>query len=100
MIEDWTVVWGAIGGEAGNKLGQRKRRRAVGTIDPHSGANNRLSSAAVKDERDGASDAAKAPQGRVMDGKMVEDARLIVLHKEREGLAKLIGMAAGAQKRR
>lgn len=82
MIGDWLVVWG-------NKfsgLGQRKRRRNV---------NADVKISAVMDKP------CDSDNGKErLDGKKVEDARLIVLHKEREGLAKLIGMAANSQKRR
>ncbi|KAH8701656.1 transferase hexapeptide domain protein [Talaromyces proteolyticus] len=70
-VEDWTVVWAA-----GQGIGQRKRRRLVGP-------------AAVVSEKD------QRPNA-----KRVEDARLVVLHKEREGLAKMISLSASGGKRR
>jgi UDP-3-O-[3-hydroxymyristoyl] glucosamine N-acyltransferase len=71
VVEDWTVIWAA-----GTGIGQRKRRRLVGPA------------------------ATEVAGGLRPDAKRVEDARLIVLHKEREGLAKMIGLSASGQKRR
>ncbi|OKL61290.1 hypothetical protein UA08_03763 [Talaromyces atroroseus] len=73
-VQDWTVVWAA-----GEGIGQRKRRRFVGPA------------------------AQEQPQnrGKRPDAKLVEDARLLVLHREREGLAKMISMStSGGSKRR
>lgn len=74
VLEDWTVVWAA-----GQGIGQRKRRRLVGP-------------AAIVTETG-------QQQGRP-NAKRVEDARLLLLHKEREGLAKMISLSAGGGKRR
>jgi UDP-3-O-[3-hydroxymyristoyl] glucosamine N-acyltransferase len=73
-VEDWTVLWAA-----GEGIGQRKRRRFVGPA------------------------AQEQQHNRVQrpDAKRIEDARLLVLHREREGLAKMISMSAsGGSKRR
>lgn len=71
-IDDWTVVWGS-----GVGFGQRRRKRVVGTVTTSS-----------------------ISKGDVPDGRVVEDARLLVLHKEKEGLVKLIGMSAGGSRKR
>lgn len=66
-------------GGAGAGLGQRRRKRAVeGVTLPGAG--------------DGA--------GPGLQGEIVEDARLVVLAKERETLVRLIGATAGAGARR
>lgn len=76
-LEDWTVIWAV-----GASLGQRKRRRFVGPA------------AEEPQQQQGQS-------GQRPDAKRVEDARLLVLHKEREGLAKMLGLSAtGGSKRR
>ncbi|GAD92964.1 transferase hexapeptide domain protein [Paecilomyces variotii No. 5] len=71
-IDDWTVVWGS-----GVGFGQRRRKRVVGTVTTSS-----------------------ISKGDVPDGRVVEDARLLVLHKEKEALVKLIGMSAGGSRKR
>lgn len=74
VIKEWVVVWGAGAG-----LGQRRRKRAVdGVTFPGAGAG----------------------AGPGLHGEIVEDARLVVLAKERETLVRLIGPAAGAGARR
>lgn len=83
-VEDWTVVWAAGGG-----IGQRKRRRFVG---PAAAA----VTAVVQDEGHQQQQQQQRP-----DAKRIEDARLLVLHREREGLAKMISLSAsGGSKRR
>lgn len=72
IVEDWVVIWAA-----GTGIGQRKRRRFVGPAAEEQGHSHRPNA------------------------KRIEDARLLVLHKEREGLAKMIGLSAsGGSKRR
>lgn len=71
-VEDWVVIWAA-----GSRIGQRKRRRFVGPAAEEQGHSHRPNA------------------------KRIEDARLLVLHKEREGLAKMISLSAsGGSKRR
>lgn len=71
-VEDWVVIWAA-----GTGIGQRKRRRFVGPAAEEQGHSHRPNA------------------------KRIEDARLLVLHKEREGLAKMISLSAsGGSKRR
>ncbi|GIJ92260.1 hypothetical protein Asppvi_011237 [Aspergillus pseudoviridinutans] len=73
VIRDWTVVWGSGAGS-----GQR-RKRATGKMS---------------------SSVAAARDVSALDAKVVEDARLIVLQKEREVVARLIGSSASAGGRR
>jgi len=77
VVDDWTVVWGSGGGAPR----QTRRKRTVGRKLPR-GRND-----ADNDET-------------LPDGKMVEDARLVVLQKERESLAKMIGSSPSLQKKR
>lgn len=74
VIKEWVVVWGAGAG-----LGQRRRKRTVESVTFPG-----------------------APEGAApgLKGEIVEDARLVVLAKERETLVRLIGAAAGAGPRR
>ncbi|KAE8148254.1 hypothetical protein BDV25DRAFT_20504 [Aspergillus avenaceus] len=65
VIRDWTVVWGSGGG-----FGQRRRLRATGKM----------------------SSVTAVAQGiQTLEGRVIEDARLMVLQKEREALVRLIG---------
>jgi carbonic anhydrase/acetyltransferase-like protein (isoleucine patch superfamily) len=73
VLEDWTVFWAT-----GQGIGHRKRRRLVGP-------------AAIVTE---------SGQQQRPNAKRVEDARLILLHKEREGLAKMISLSVSGGKRR
>lgn len=73
VIKDWTVVWGSGAGSC------QRRKRATGKMSSSVVAGQDLS----------------AP-----DAKVVEDARLIVLQKEREVVARLIGSSASAGARR
>ncbi|KAL1964050.1 hypothetical protein VTN77DRAFT_7596 [Rasamsonia byssochlamydoides] len=89
IVDDWTVVWAAGGG-----IGQRRRKRVVGA--------GSSPPPALTEGGGGEEGTTKGMEGshRRPEGKRVEDARLIVLQKEREGLAKMIGLAASAQRRR
>ncbi|KAE8355401.1 trimeric LpxA-like protein [Aspergillus coremiiformis] len=72
-IRDWTVVWGA-----GTGFGQRRRARAT----------RKMGSVMA------------AAQGiQALEGRLIEDARLVVLQKEREVLVRLIGSGAGGRRR-
>ncbi|KAL1988350.1 hypothetical protein VTN96DRAFT_10033 [Rasamsonia emersonii] len=104
MVEDWTVVWAAGGG-----LGQRRRKRVVDAAPAAAAAAAASSSSALTGEGattattaggEGATTKGIDVGSRRPEGKRVEDARLIVLHKEREGLAKMIGLSSSAQRRR
>lgn len=86
MVEDWTIVWAAGGG-----LGQRRRKRVIDAAPAAPAASAGGEGATTKEIDVGS---------RRPEGKRVEDARLIVLHKEREGLAKMIGLSSNAQRRR
>lgn len=79
VIGEWTVVWGS-----GSGFGQRRRKRTVGfgKVGPESGSGSGLP--------------VSVPEARV-----VEDARMIVLQKEREALVRMLAVSAGgASKRR
>jgi len=71
-VDDWVVIWGGGAGCDGGATFQR-RKRAHG-----------------RQSRDGG----------MLGGRIVEDGRLLVLNREREGLTKLIGAGGGAAKRR
>ncbi|KAK2801926.1 hypothetical protein FQN51_005075 [Onygenales sp. PD_10] len=71
VVGDWVVIWG--GGSGGGRL-QRRKRHGGGT-----------------DERG---------FGVGVGGGIVEESRLVVLNREREGLVKLIGAGAGGGARR
>ncbi|PKX95009.1 transferase hexapeptide domain protein [Aspergillus novofumigatus IBT 16806] len=73
VIRDWTVVWGSGAGSS------QRRKRATGKMS---------SSVAVGQDVS------------ALDAKVVEDARLIILQKEREVVARLIGSSASAGGRR
>lgn len=75
VIKDWTVVWGSGAG-----AGQRRKR-----------ATGKMSSS---------SPVAAGQDVSALDARVVEDARLIVLQKEREVVARLIGSSASAGGRR
>jgi len=90
VVDDWTVVWGP-----GGAAGQMRRKRTVGRKLPSSGVPGTMG----KQPR-GRSDADNDNDETLPDGKIVEDARLIVLQKERESLAKMIGSSPSLQKKR
>ena len=75
VIRDWTVVWGSGAG-----FGQRRKRATKAAKN----------AGAVQGQG----------QGQVLEGKVIEDARLVVLKKEREALVKLIGASAAGSGRR
>jgi len=76
VIRDWTVVWGSGAG-----FGQRRKRAAKAATTTGVGA-------------------AVQGQGQVLEGKVIEDARLVVLKKEREALVRLIGASAAGSRRK
>lgn len=72
-LKEWMVVWGSAG------MGQRRRVRAKGKM----------------------SSATAAAQGvQSLEAGVIEEARLMVLGKEREALARLIGASASSGRRR
>lgn len=75
VIRDWTVVWGSGAG-----FGQRRKRATKAATNTGVGA--------------------AVPQGQLLEGKVIEDARLVVLKKEREALVRLIGASAAGSRRR
>ncbi|OJJ49129.1 hypothetical protein ASPZODRAFT_150068 [Penicilliopsis zonata CBS 506.65] len=77
-IPDWTVVWGV-----GSNSGQRRRKRTTGKIVP---------SAVV-------AAGSVTPQQQGVEGRLIEDARLVVLQRERETLVHMIGGSATARRR-
>lgn len=80
VIKEWVVVWGAGAG-----LGQRRRKRAVDGVAFPGAAGAAGAASATGDQA-----------GPGLQGEIVEDARLVVLAKERETLVRLIGAPAGA----
>lgn len=72
VIRDWTVVWGSGAG-----IGQRRKR-------------------AVEAATNGGCAGGGQGFGPPLEGRVIEDARLVVLQREREALVKLIGATAGA----
>lgn len=73
VIRDWTVVWGSGAG-----IGQRRKRAVKATVNNGCGAGGGQGF------------------GPPLEGRVIEEARLVVLQKEREALVKLIGATAGA----
>lgn len=72
IVDDWVVVWGdGVGSDGGAPLHRRKRAHRRETTN-----------------------------GGMPGGGIVEEGRLVVLNREREGLTKLIGAGAGPAKRR
>lgn len=91
VVDDWTVVWGP-----GGAAGQMRRKRTVGRKLSSSGG----APGTMGKQPRGRNDADHDNDKTLPDGKMVEDARLIVLQKERESLAKMIGSSPSLQKKR
>ena len=91
VVDDWTVVWGP-----GGAAGQMRRKRTVGRKLSSSGGTPGAMGKQPRGKNDGDHDNDKP----LPDGNMVEDARLIVLQKERESLAKMIGSSPSLQKKR
>jgi carbonic anhydrase/acetyltransferase-like protein (isoleucine patch superfamily) len=89
VVDDWTVIWGGSGGfcGAGGSFAQRRRKRAP-------------RSRTVTGDGNGPDEIYRG--SGLLDPRMVEDARLIVLQKERESLAKMIGFPSSpaSQKKR
>ncbi|KAL2216122.1 transferase hexapeptide domain protein [Thermoascus aurantiacus ATCC 26904] len=83
MVGDWTVVWGA-----GPRFGQRRRKRPVETP--------KTTAATAVNNRTGSG----GGSGGVLSPRVVEDARLIVMQKEKEALVKMIGLPAGVPRKR
>lgn len=80
LVKDWTVVWGSGAG-----FGQRRKRATKAVAVGIGGM--------VQQQQQG--------QGQLpLEGRVIEDARLVVLQKEREALVKLIGSSGGAAPRR
>ncbi|PYI11606.1 trimeric LpxA-like protein [Aspergillus sclerotiicarbonarius CBS 121057] len=73
VVKEWMVVWGS-GNGSGNG-GQRRRVRVTGKVE---------SSLNVNANGNGSG-------GGGLEGRVIEDARLMVLQKEREALVRLIG---------
>ena len=79
-VKDWTVVWGSGAG-----FGQRRKRATKAATMGIGGM--------VQQQQQ--------QQGQLpLEGRVIEDARLVVLQKEREALVKLIGSSGGAAPRR
>ncbi|PWY94471.1 trimeric LpxA-like protein [Aspergillus sclerotioniger CBS 115572] len=70
VVKEWMVVWGGAGGSEG----QRRRVRVTGKVESslNVGANANTGNGGLE-------------------GRVIEDARLMVLQKEREALVRLIG---------
>lgn len=75
VVEDWSVLW-SMGGTIGCGKRMRNRKRIGGVGNPGGIAEGEA------------------------DLRRVEDARLLSLHKEREGLARLIGLTTASSARR
>lgn len=106
MVGDWMVVWGA-----GPMFGQRRRKRAVDvskTVPTSTSTTTMTGSgvgAGITARTRGLSTStltatATATRPDVPSPKVVEDARLMVLQKEKEALVKMIGMSAGVSRKR
>ncbi|KAL1989938.1 hypothetical protein VTN49DRAFT_7135 [Thermomyces lanuginosus] len=79
VVEDWSVIW-SMGGNMGCGKRMRNRKRiGVGATTPGG--------------------TGTGTEGEA-DLRRVEDARLLSLHKEREGLARLIGLTTASSARR
>lgn len=74
VIGDWTVVWGS-----GSGFGQRRRKRAVGKVE--------FSAPGTQQ--------AQPVQSPVPEARVVEDARMMILQKEREALVRMLTVSAG-----
>ncbi|KAL3444106.1 hypothetical protein BJX65DRAFT_188711 [Aspergillus insuetus] len=81
-IREWAVVWGA-----GKGVGLRRRVRVQGgKVNPIVQSLNGDGAAAVGD---------KAEEGGILEGRIIEDARLLGMRREREALARFIGASKG-----
>ncbi|OJI91363.1 hypothetical protein ASPTUDRAFT_113064 [Aspergillus tubingensis CBS 134.48] len=72
-VADWMVVWGG---------GNRRRRRAVGRVEP---------SKVVFPAPAGGNGGGNGVGGNGLEGRVIEEARLMVLQRERDALVRLIG---------
>lgn len=72
-IADWMVVWG----------GGRRRRRAVGRVEP--------SKVVFPAGAGGGNGGGNGIGGNGLEGRVIEEARLMVLQRERDALVRLIG---------
>ena len=80
-VKDWTVVWGSGAG-----FGQRRKRATKAATAGVGGMMQQQQ---------------QQQQGQLpLEGRVIEDARLVVLQKEREALVKLIGSSGAAAPRR
>jgi carbonic anhydrase/acetyltransferase-like protein (isoleucine patch superfamily) len=83
MIREWTVVWGA-----GKGAGLRRRVRVQGgKVNPIVQSLNGDTAAATAGD--------KAEEGGTLEGRIIEDARLLGMRREREALARFIGASKG-----
>jgi acyl-[acyl carrier protein]--UDP-N-acetylglucosamine O-acyltransferase len=83
-IREWTVVWGA-----GKGVGLRRRVRVQGgKVNPIVQSLNGDNAATTAGDH-------KAEEGGILEGQIIEDARLLGMRREREALARLIGASKG-----
>lgn len=73
-VADWMVVWGG---------GNRRRRRAVGRVEP--------SKVVFPAGAGGGNGGGNGIGGNGLEGRVIEEARLMVLQRERDALVRLIG---------
>jgi NDP-sugar pyrophosphorylase family protein len=82
-IHEWTVVWGA-----GKGAGLRRKVRVQGgKANPIVQSLNGDNAAATAGD--------KAEEGGILEGRIIEDARLLGMRREREALARFIGVSKG-----
>ncbi|KAL3490098.1 hypothetical protein BJX62DRAFT_142514 [Aspergillus germanicus] len=82
-IREWTVVWGA-----GKGVGLRRRVRVQGgKVNPIMQSMNGDNAAATAGDR--------VEEGGILEGRIIEDARLLGMRREREALARFIAGSKG-----